>query len=192
VTPAQANQLELYSGSGGGLLVLAPRSWSCEAVYTADGRIEVTVVPPGTPSPNFAMIPPSAPSPDEAVNAYSEGGCLGCQYVTACPFVSFAGTQYVQYAPDYGCTTPPSAEAIDWIRGSSTSPTSTDVVGFEDPPGVAGDGSPSGGPYPANGVLIWLQGPQYGTLKETCTLPSSEHALCTAILNDFIGRYGNS
>jgi hypothetical protein len=56
---------------------------------------------------------------------------------------------------------------------------------FEDPIGVSGVGDPSGGPYPANGVVTYN-----GTsaTEATCTLPESDHALCTVVLNDFLRK----
>jgi hypothetical protein len=64
------------------------------------------------------------------------------------------------------------------------------VIGFEDPLGVAGDGDPSGGPYPANGVMTYYSGNDNGSWLDTCTLPNSEHALCTVALNAFVEFYG--
>jgi hypothetical protein len=67
----------------------------------------------------------------------------------------------------------------------------THAVAFEDQPDVAGTGNPSGGPYPANGVVIYNNSnatyPNAG--EETCTLPEAQHSICTEILNDFLGRY---
>jgi len=74
------------------------------------------------------------------------------------------------------------AESVEQLGGG--------VVGFEDPPGVAGDGNPSGGPYPANGVMTYYSGDQNGSWMETCTLPSAEKALCTAVLDNFVSAYG--
>jgi hypothetical protein len=69
---------------------------------------------------------------------------------------------------------------------------SSTVVEFEDPPGVAGDGDPSGGPYPANGVMVYGPGSAMdGSWTETCTLPASEHAICTLSLNEFASLYKN-
>jgi hypothetical protein len=70
---------------------------------------------------------------------------------------------------------------------------SATAAGFEDPPGVVGDGFPSGGSQPANGVVIHhgpvpAPGAETG-LAETCTLPEAQRGLCTAILNEFLHRY---
>jgi hypothetical protein len=54
-----------------------------------------------------------------------------------------------------------------------------------------GDGNPSGGEYSANGVMTFHSPNVDGSWVDTCTLPDSRHALCTAALNDFVARYGN-
>jgi hypothetical protein len=64
------------------------------------------------------------------------------------------------------------------------------VMGFEDPPGIAGDGNPSGGHHPANGVMTYYPQSDYGSWFETCTVPDSQRALCTAVLNSFVSSYG--
>ena len=63
---------------------------------------------------------------------------------------------------------------------------------FEDPAGVAGDGMPSGGTNPANGVLLYLPSWPGRSAPDsaTCTLPANQQDVCTAVLNDFVGLYG--
>ena len=84
----------------------------------------------------------------------------------------------------HGCSAPPSAETVSQI--------SSNVVGFEDPPGVKGGGNPSGGPYPANGVVTYSAATQPGTYVGNCTLPQSQHDVCTAVLNYFASLYGGT
>jgi len=72
----------------------------------------------------------------------------------------------------------------------STYQISSGVIGFEDPTDVAGDGNPSGGPFPANGVMTYYSDAPDGSWLDTCTLPASEHALCTVVLNTFVSFYG--
>jgi hypothetical protein len=70
-------------------------------------------------------------------------------------------------------------------------PIAAGIVTFEDPPGVKGDGRPSGGQYPADGVMTYHPSAQEdGSWQETCTLPASEKNICTAVLNTFISWYG--
>lgn len=65
-----------------------------------------------------------------------------------------------------------------------------DIVYFTDPPGIAGDGAPSGGPLIARGVSLFDNGPdtEAAASVETCTLSPKLAGLCTAILNDFANR----
>jgi hypothetical protein len=59
-----------------------------------------------------------------------------------------------------------------------------DVISFEDPTT----------PAPTNGVILYQDnhassgGGQGVESSDLCTLPAAEHALCTAILNDFIAK----
>jgi hypothetical protein len=65
------------------------------------------------------------------------------------------------------------------------------AVGFQDPPGVAGVGFPSGGQNPANGVGLYQPKPSEPTAYlATCTLPASQQDLCTAVLNHFVATFG--
>ena len=57
---------------------------------------------------------------------------------------------------------------------------------------MKGSGAGSGGAYPANGVVTYHPDtaedlPSY---IETCTLPGDDHAVCTAVLDDFVAAYG--
>jgi hypothetical protein len=61
---------------------------------------------------------------------------------------------------------------------------------FEDAPGVAGSGWPSGGSDPANGLVGYDSSEDDAVYRSTCTLPAGDHALCTTSLNDVLRRYG--
>lgn len=79
---------------------------------------------------------------------------------------------------------------MTWLAGSPAQTSSGyDAVGFVDPPAVKGDGNPSGGAYPASGVLLYAWGgilrAGYGASIITCTLPGSDTDLCAAALNAF-------
>jgi hypothetical protein len=64
------------------------------------------------------------------------------------------------------------------------------VMSFEDPPGVAGDGIPSGGQNPAHGVMTYHPPNDAGSWLETCTLPNTDRLICNAALNTFVAWYG--
>ena len=67
-----------------------------------------------------------------------------------------------------------------------------DATDFEDPPGVAGDGWPSGGPDPANGIVGVNVDQGSAVYRATCTLPASEHRIRTISLNDVLAGYGQT
>lgn len=55
---------------------------------------------------------------------------------------------------------------------------------------MRGTGVPSGGQYPANGVMTYYPRAANGSWVETCILPPGQKAECTASLNAFLARYG--
>ena len=59
---------------------------------------------------------------------------------------------------------------------------------FYDPPGIVGDGAPSGGIYTARGRVIDLPSPgstSEGAASVTCTLPQSDALVCDVIIGLF-------
>jgi len=179
------SQLSVYADEAGVMDVLGPSGWNCTASFGADGSGGVTVVPVGEVLPQESTSLPSG-STDEAILATQNGGCQGCASDQACPFFAAAA----QANPSPCNSSPPSEESVDDLASN--------VVAFADPPNFAGDADPSGGEYPANAVMTYTQNPQgsvgnvVDSWFETCTLPDSQQALCTAVLNDFVARYKNS
>jgi len=148
------------------LAVLAPDGWRCAGAVGADGSAELTVMPA---------------TGSQRITASFGSACDSCSAALACPVIPAAANAM---PPGLTCPShPPAAERIS--RLSST------AVAFEDPPYVQGTGTPSGGPDPANGIVIYAGHPPEA-YKETCTVPTSQHARCTAILNDFLSRYAAS
>lgn len=190
---SMAKSVAYYSDSTRSIApIMAPAGWSCNVVEAVDGSITVSVFP-RSESATFASQTsspqPFATSKAIAVVADSGGACQGCVADIACPLISYVGTQTGQTTP---CpNTQPTGEDVKWLNGSPTmgsSSVANDAVSFEDPPGVAGEGDPSGGPYPANGVLLYSYAEEGSASVVTCTLPPSQHDLCMAILNDFSTR----
>ncbi len=176
IAASARSQLAAYSDSEGMLIVLAPRGWACAAAVGADGSAGIRVYPPGDAPPSDTGA--FTPQPQQAVTATGIPACQGCVAYLVCPLFPQAPVA-LSYLP---CRhTPPAGEAI-------SRPTPS-IAAFEDPPGVAGDGNPSGGAYPANGVIIFNNTREASAYAETCTLPGSEHNLCTAVLNDYIARH---
>jgi hypothetical protein len=97
----------------------------------------------------------------------------------ACPYFTSAATRL--QGNGITCQGPP--------NGEQTYQDGPNIIEFEDPPGVEGLTGPSGGLFPANGVVVWIPSSTYAA-EALCTLPESDHETCTAILNDFIDRYG--
>ena len=163
--------------------LLAPTGWSCAANYGADGSGGVQVFPSGESDPNGE---PFQASSAEGVVGTQSGGCQGCAVSQASPLIPAAASACES---EFGgsaqsCQSQPADESTVQIESG--------VVGFLDPPGVAGDGNPSGGQYPANGVMTFHSGQFSDSYLDTCTLPSSEHDLCTTALDNFVQLYGNS
>jgi len=133
------------------------------------------------PRPRIPALYP--PSSDEAITGSETGGSPVQAAAQACSFFPAAAAA-TQSDLGHGCSSLPASQTMTQI--------SANTVGFEDPPGVAGTGNPSGGPYPANGVVTYSAAVQPGTYVGTCTLPPSDHALCTSVLNYFDSLYGGS
>jgi serine/threonine protein kinase len=183
VPSSLVNQIAVYTDAQGQMQILAPTGWSCFATLGADGSSTLAAFPQGQPNPTDSGT--SADTGEQVVGSQT-GACVGCLYSQVTPLFSAAASQC---AVDYAgvpsqCPGPYSGESID--------PIGNGIVGFLDPPGVKGSGAGSGGAYPANGVATY-QGVTGSTPSyiETCTLPDSQHSLCTAALDDFVLAYGS-
>ena len=174
VSAAVAAQVAFYSN--GTRTLLGPKGWHCEAAIGADGSSSMTITPPGQ------ATPAGSPPPDhQAVTAYTGGGCVGCIATMACGLFPEAWKLFD--TPGSSCpTTSPAGEVI-------TRPIPRSVI-FEDPPGVAGTGEPSGGRYRALGLMVFDPGTGAGgsgtdfpsALKITCTLPDAMAQVCDEIV----------
>ncbi len=176
-----AGRLAVYTDGQGSMKVLGPTGWSCAANYGADGSGGVQVYPSGQSDPNDVRGPAGSA---QGIIGTQNGGCAGCALTQASPLFSAAADRCeAEFSgASQACPLRPA--------GESTEPIESGVVGFLDPPGVKGDGVPSGGQYPANGVMTFhTENPT--SYLETCTLPDSQHALCTAVLDNFVHLYGD-
>lgn len=64
------------------------------------------------------------------------------------------------------------------------------VAEFTDPPGIAGDGNPSGGPYYAFGTMSYCSPlNETGSWMDACTLPAQDRAIRTAGIQLFVKYY---
>ena len=184
VPQAMAARLSVYTDSQGRMELVAPRGWNCAAFYGADGSGGVVVYPHGQRLPPAwtAGWPLARTSAAGAVTGLESSACYTCTLAQACRLFPAAATTLDNYLGRQACPARPGTEKVTTI--------SPGIAGFEDPPGTAGDGVPSGGRYPANGVMTYHPRAAAGSWLETCTLPGGDTAECTAILNAFLSWYG--
>jgi uncharacterized protein DUF4850 len=172
-----AAKLALYSDDEGVIEVLAPTGWTCSALIGADGSSSVMVQPAGLPPT------PSPVTTTEEVRAGQTSACVGCRESLACPLFIDAANDYLQQFQQRCPSRRPTSERLTTI--------SPHVVHFTDPPGIKGDGDPSGGKYAAMGEMTYYNDlASDGSWTETCVLPPSDRSLCTAILSNFESKYG--
>jgi hypothetical protein len=117
--------------------LIAPAGMACRGEVAEDGGARLIVWHRDEPEPG-------ARSREEGLTLSQESACVGCMYSLACPmFPSLADRIYPGFPVP--CGTPPPREQIF--------PQGPDLGRFSDPPSVAGDGDPSGGPYTAEGAV---------------------------------------
>jgi len=179
------SKLAVYMDGNGHMKLLAPIDWTCSAEYGADGSGGIVIYPSGESISRSAFGAGwtlSRESSTEAIVGSQTGGCQGCEVGQACPLFPTAARGFQS---QFGRACPksrPASETVDQIAPG--------VVAFQDPPGVSGDGSPSGGKFAANGVMTYYPSSQFGSWLDTCTLPKADQTFCTAALNTFITWYG--
>jgi hypothetical protein len=181
LTKGSSTQLAFYSDNEGLVKVLAPGGWSCTAAIGADGSSSVTASPAGVPSQPSATQPPVTAA--QEINASQTSACVGCRESLACPLFAAAAHDYLQQYQQQCPSRRPTSELVTTLNPN--------VVAFTDPPGVKGDGDPSGGHYAAMGVMTYYDDfHSGGSWTETCVLPPNEKSLCTSILGSFESEYG--
>lgn len=167
--PAQyVGKLSVY-GDKTGAKMLAPKGWSCNAQYGADGTGGITVHPAtGSFGPH-----------SEQIDAQTTGGCSVCAVGVACDMFKSAATAYTAVIPGSKCHSRPAGETVVHLTPN--------IVAFEIPPHVGGEGV-----YPDNGVLTYYAAPSSLPLtwQGDCLLPQGEHQLCAAVLDQFISWDG--
>ena len=182
----EAANLVVYTDDAGIMMLIGPTDWACRGLYGADGSGGLVVSPMGeaVPSDPDAGWHLAASSADEAIVGYETGGSTVQGADLACPLFAAAATATRQDL-GRGCAVAlPAGETHDALTSSA--------VAFEDPAGVAGDGMPSGGSNPANGVMVYAppKPAADSAYVVTCTLPAARHQLCTAVLDHFESPYG--
>jgi hypothetical protein len=181
IAAADRDDLAAYTDDQGELYLLAPRGWTCQASIGADGNDYIEAYPQGeVPDPVHSW-----PKTAQAVTADFLPACLGCVLSQACTYFPIAEQQLVKaYGRSLSC---PQARV-----GQLTDRLSSTVVAYEDPSGVKGTEPPSGGNYPANGIVTYklpTKHFEYGSAMENCVLPPRVRDLCTNALNDFASEW---
>lgn len=183
---AQQSNLALYSDETGRLMLVGPTvGWTCNGSFAADGSGIMALAPVGTTVPVSSgttwHLPAS--SSTQAIVAMESGGSpvTGAQLVCGLFSSAQAATQQ-----DLGKSCLPSNPAQEHVGKISSA-----AVGFQDPSGVTGVGFPSGGQNAANGVALYQPKPtEPAAYLATCTLPTVQGDLCTAVLNQFVTTFG--
>jgi hypothetical protein len=185
VPASAAANLAVYGDDNGIMMMIGPKGWTCHAAYAADGSGGLLLSPAGqsVPSDPDSGWHLPASSTAQAIVGYEVGVSPVQAAALACPLFSAAAAVYRQTF-GHACTPHPTAESV--VGMGSTQ------AGFEDPAGLPGDGMPSGGTNPANGVLLYLPSwpGRAAAYLATCTLPVAQHDVCTAALNHFAWLYG--
>jgi hypothetical protein len=183
VPKSLARSVVFYADEFGVMHVLAPKGWHCVTTYGADGSGGLTITPPGqSATVNGSFLSSQA----EAVTTHETSACVGCEADQVCPIFTYAiGLGSCPDARPGDKTVNAYAFDVFDSEGSGTG-----TAEFYDPPYVAGDGDPSGGPYPAIGAMTYYPDSHDGSWMETCTLPASDEALCTDSLGTFMAHYG--
>lgn len=184
VPRALAGGLAVYADDQGIMALVGPKGWSCAASYGADGSGGVVVYPAGERLPKVwaAGWPLTQASTDAAIAGLESSACYSCTLAQACRLFPTAATAW-RGAFGTPCPARPAAETVLRLAAG--------IVSFDDPPGVRGDGLPSGGRYPARGVLTYHPGVPDGSWRETCTVPGSDQDDCGAALAAFVSWYGS-
>jgi hypothetical protein len=182
VPAALVNKMAAYSDDQGEMYLLAPLGWTCQASLGADGNDSIAVYPPGEVGTSQFALGHSWPKTAQAVTGDLLPACYACFVGQACTFFPAAEHDLVRdFSGQLSCTPLPAGQSVSRVSSS--------VIAFVDPAGVLGTGEPSGGAYPAYGVVTFKdRSPSgtYGSAMETCTLLKSERAICNAALRAFI------
>jgi hypothetical protein len=169
-SPSSTRGLDAYTNSQ--LVLIGPADMNCRGIVAVDGGTQIVVWPVG-------YSRPSQHSHAAGLTLSLDPACASCKAADACPF-------FGQFAAQEGFPCPtgiPTGESVYVLNTTTTL--------FEDPPGVAGSGWPSGGPDAANGLVGITGSREDGSVyRSTCTLPASQRWICTVSLNDALSRYG--
>jgi hypothetical protein len=175
-----SGKLAVFADAQGIMELVGPSQWGCDASIGADGTSTLFISPIGSTNHNGAL---ASSSTSEQISGSQTSACVSCGLGQACPLFAVAAQQY-QTDYQQGCpSSAPASESITQLTAN--------VVEFTDPPGVHGDGNPSGGAYAARGAMTFSSGQIVTSWMETCVLPANQQSLCSASVHDFVSVYGS-
>jgi hypothetical protein len=163
-------KLAVFADGLGIIRLVGPAEWDCSATVGADGVSSLAIYPPNTLA-RFGVLPST--SKVQEITGNQNGGCVGCGIMQACPLFSNAR----ELAAGLPCPAKARLEKMTWISGHTAE--------FVDPPGVHGDGNPSGGAYISYGVLEFDASRDRTSWLTTCDLQSKYQGVCAADLINF-------
>ena len=148
--------------------LLAPREFTCTAEVGANGTSGLTVA-----------------SYDQSASVIAENAAVSYGYVLdlACPLFAEAATLDKQQF-DQSCAKPPAGEVV--TREGKT------VARFEDPAGLAGTGTQSGGSNSAIGAIWFVGGEPPMAAKITCLLPNEDRDICGLSVGTWLNAISSS
>jgi hypothetical protein len=165
-----------YTDAPHNIAVIGPAGWNCHAIDAEDGNVSIMVTPPGTDA--TAPSQPFFRDTREGIHAFIASDGTGSVPYLLCPVMPDLVSPTWTGVP---CPQKPATETV--IRDNPV------AAEFYDPPGVVGDGAPSGGSYQAMGRVLEnpAQGAEpQGAAAVTCTLPPQPVGLlCDDVVAEF-------
>lgn len=149
-----------------GTLLIGPKDWKCDSTIYVDGGEKIGLTPDGSD--------PFKEGAEIGITSDVSAACQGCIAAEICAVMPNAPvvTQYASYG--VGCDRKkPLREELTPIGDLS--------VIFEDPPGVKGQGEPSGGEVPSMGMLTYSRA--RGSQQVTCAVPDELASSCPSIVS---------
>jgi photosystem II stability/assembly factor-like uncharacterized protein len=171
ISISAAADLGLYADQVGRVAVLAPRGWSCAALFGGDGSGVLAVFPPGASYDVYGVT-----HDGPVVAAFTDGACTGCAAQSLCGA--------------FGVTTTAMGPCpVEAAAGETRTRRDEHTLDFVDPPGVEGVRRPRGAGTTASGAAIWFPNGPTTSWIVTCALGSNVDPRCTPITDDFVARH---
>lgn len=149
-----------------GTLLIGPKDWKCDSTIYVDGGEKIGLTPDGSD--------PFKDTAETGITYNGSSACQGCIAAEICAVMPNAPvvTQYASMG--IGCDRKkPLKEELTPI-GDLT-------VLFEDPPGVQGQGDPSGGQVKSVGMLTYSK--SRGSQQVTCAVPEDLQGSCPSVVS---------